>query len=263
MTTVIEGLQNFRDTGGTPLTGGGVTRTGVLYRSEALSTLTAVGLEQLAATDIGVIADFRTEVERGMAPDLLPSSRPFRVVGLPLLEGAMTGLAASAQHAPDPAAAQAAIAAALAQLPALGDLYESMLNGGASSFAELARLVAASVDDSPTAVLVHCTAGKDRTGVAVALTLDAVGADRSAVVADYASSATHLAGAWADRMRATLTGMGLPLTPTLDTLVTGTPAAAIEQALTWVDERGGSAAYLQSGGLTDTELDRLRTRLVG
>lgn len=257
----IEGLQNFRDTGGTPLVAGGVTRGGVLYRSEALSALTPAGLEQLAATDIGVIADFRTDLERRMAVDLLPETRPFRVVELPLLEGAMTGMAQSALQAADPAAAQSAIAAALAQLPGLGDLYVSMLEHGASSFAELARLVATSVDDSPTAVLVHCTAGKDRTGVAVAVVLDAVGAERGAIVADYASSAANLAGPWADRMRAMITGMGVTLTPAIDALVTGTPAAAIEQGLTWVDGNGGSAEYLRAGGLTGAELDALRARL--
>lgn len=259
----IDGLQNFRDTGGTPLSTGGATRAGVLFRSEALSTLTASGLDQLAATDIGVIADFRTDTERSMARDLLPASRPFRIVELPLLEGAMTGLAKSALGAADPDAAKAAIAAALATLPGLGDLYVSMLTGGASAFAELARLVAASTDESPTAVLVHCTAGKDRTGVAVALLLDAVGADRDAVVTDYASSASNLAGPWADRMRATLTGLGLPLTPALDTLVTATPPAAIEQAFTWIDGNGGSGDYLRSGGLTVAELDALHGRLVG
>ncbi|MET0734582.1 MAG: tyrosine-protein phosphatase [Microbacterium sp.] len=264
----LAGLQNFRDTGGTPLATGGETRPGVLYRSEALATLTAEGLDQLAATDIGVIADFRTELERSMAPDLLPESRPFRVVELPLLEGAMTGLATQAMQAmtarDDPDAAAAAIQSAMAQLPALGDLYVSMLEHGAVSFAELARLVAAATVDPPTAVLVHCTAGKDRTGVSVALLLDAVGAERAAVVADYASSAANLAGPWADRMRAMITGIGMPLTPELDALITGTPASAMERALAWIDaEHGGTAAYLQSGGLTDDELAALRARLAG
>lgn len=136
-----------------------------------------------------------------------------------------------------------------------------MLEGGATSFAEFARLVAASTDDQPTAVVVHCTAGKDRTGVSVALALDSVGADRSAVIADYTSSAANLAGPWAERMRAMITAMGVPLTPEIDALVTGTPAEAIETAFAWLDERGGSAAYLQSGGLTDSELAQLRARL--
>lgn len=263
MGRMLPGLQNFRDTGGTPLSGGGSTRSGVLYRSEALSALTPEGATLLAQTDIGVIADFRTAMERSMAADVIPESRPFRVIELPLLEGALTGLAQQAAIADDPDAAATAIATALSQLPGLGDLYVSMLDQGAASFAELARLVAAASAQPPTAVLVHCTAGKDRTGVAVALLLDAVGAERGAVVADYSASGANLAGAWAYRMRAMVTAMGVPLTPAVDTLLTGTPPEAIEHALAWVDDRGGSADYLRSGGLSDSELAALRARLAG
>ena len=257
----IEGSFNFRDTGGMPLTSGGATRSGVLYRSDALSGLTPAGLEQVAATDIGVIVDFRTPMERMMAPDRLPASRAFRVVELALLEGALSGLAQQAMQAGapggDPDAAAAAVGAALAQLPSLGALYVSMLTHGAEAFAELARLVA--TEDS--AVLVHCTAGKDRTGVAIALLLDAVGAERDAVVADYAASEANLSGAWADSMFAMIDAMGVPI-PTLDELIAATPPAAIEEALAWVDrEHGGSAAYLRSGGLTGAGLAGLRRRL--
>ncbi|SFS15321.1 protein-tyrosine phosphatase [Microbacterium sp. cf046] len=260
----IDGLQNFRDVGGMPLIDGGTTRAGVLYRAEGLGTLTPRGIDELAATDIGVIADFRTPTERMLSPDRLPGTRSFRTVELPLLEGAMTGFAQQALSATTAEAAAAAIQSALSQLPALGELYVEMLEHGAASFADLARLVGAATSDPPTAVLVHCTAGKDRTGVAVALILDAVGVDRTAIVADYAASGANLAGPWADRMRSMVTGMGVPLTPAIDALLTSTPAEAIEQALAWVDqEHGGSAAYLRSGGLSDAELTSLRARLAG
>lgn len=262
---MIEGLHNFRDTGGMPLVGGGATRPGVLYRSDALSDLTPRGLEQLASTDIGVIVDLRTPSERQMAPDRLPTSRAFRRVELSVLEGAVGGLAQQAMQAGlqegDPETARQAIAEAMRRLPTLSELYLGMLGHGAALFAEVARLVAAATPATPTAVLVHCTAGKDRTGVATALVLDAVGADRGAIVADYASSQDNLAGAWADGMFATIARMGAPRTPGLEALVALTPPAAIERALSWVDERGGSAAYLASGGLTDAELDTLRDRL--
>jgi len=200
--TSLEGAFNFRDTGGTPLASGGTTRSGVLYRSDALSGLTPAGLEQLAATGIRVIVDFRTPIERMMAPDRLPATRPFRVVELALLEGALTGLAQQAMQAGaqegDPDAAAAAVQEALVQLPSLGSLYVSMLTHGAEAFAEAARLVALADDATPdaAAVLVHCTAGKDRTGVAIALLLDAVGAERTAVIDDYTSSEANLSGAW-------------------------------------------------------------------
>ena len=150
----------------------------------------------------------------------------------------------------------------MAALPSLSDLYIGMLQHGASSFAQVARLISASTDEEPTAVLVHCTAGKDRTGVATALMLDAVGAERAAVIADYASSQENLAGAWADGMIQMVTSFGLPVTPELIQLITGTPPAAMRAALEWTDAGfGGAAGYLQSGGLTDDELAALRARL--
>ncbi|SIN75237.1 tyrosine-protein phosphatase [Agromyces cerinus] len=257
----IDGFYNFRDTGGMPLTAGGTTRSGVLFRSDALSGLTDTGLAELAATDIGVIVDFRTPDERQAAPDRIPTSRPFTVVELALLEGAMADMAQ--QFFADGAAPSAeALADAAASVPTLGGLYVGMLQHGAAQFAEVARRIAASTDDSPSAVLVHCTAGKDRTGVATALMLDAAGAERTAIVADYAASEENLAGPWADGMLQMIASFGLPLTPELRNLVTGTPPDAIEQALAWVDtEYGGSAAYLASGGLTTDELAGLRARI--
>ncbi|WP_162248472.1 tyrosine-protein phosphatase [Microbacterium sp. Root61] len=264
--STLDGTFNFRDLGGFPLTDGGTTRTGVFYRSDALSGLTAAGLAELSASDIGEIVDFRTAMEREMAPNRLPTDPVITVVEAPLMEGAVSGMAQeaaqSAAPTDDPDAAAAATVAALANLPALGDLYVAMLEHGAGTFAEVARLVAASVDERPTAVLVHCTAGKDRTGVATAVVLDAVGVERSAIVADYTATAAHLAGPWADRMFAMVTSMGLPITPALETLIAGSPPEAIEQALAWIEAtHGGSAAYLQSGGLTDDELAALRRRL--
>ncbi|WP_157001853.1 tyrosine-protein phosphatase [Agromyces laixinhei] len=256
----IDGLYNFRDTGGMPLTTGGSTRSGVLFRCDALSNLTASGLDALAATDIGVIVDFRTPVERQAAPDRIPTTRPFQVVELALLEGAMAEMTTKA--VPGGASSPELVARALASLPTLGELYLGMLQHGATQFAEVARLIAASTDDAPTAALVHCTAGKDRTGVATALMLDAVGVERSAVVADYAASQGNLAGPWADGMLHSISSLGVPLTPGLRTLLTGTPPEAIEQALAWTDrQHGGSAGYLLSGGLSETELAALRTRL--
>lgn len=264
MSKLLEGTVNFRDTGGMPLRGGGTTATGVLYRSDALSGLTAEGLEQLAATDIDVIVDLRTAFEQQMAPNRLPASRTFRTVSLPLLEGALTGFAQQAmqagRQAGDADAAASAIAEALRSLPTLGELYVGMLQHGAGAFAEVARTIALQAEQ-PVGVLVHCTAGKDRTGVATAVILDAIGAEREAVALDYAVSEQNLAGPWADRMLGMIQKMGAPLTPALTSLVVGSPASAIEEALGWLDERGGSAAYLRSGGLTDAEFAALAARL--
>lgn len=91
-TLQVEGCYNFRDTGGLPLRDGGVTRPGILYRSDALTNLTPTGLAELARTAVGVIVDFRTPQEREAGPDRVPDSRPFKMVELPFLEGAMADM---------------------------------------------------------------------------------------------------------------------------------------------------------------------------
>ncbi|MFE6997419.1 tyrosine-protein phosphatase [Microbacterium sp. NPDC057659] len=250
----IDGTHNSRDTGGMPLRHGGATRSGVLYRSDALVGATEAGLATLAQSPIGVIVDFRTDIERAQAPDRLPVVRDIRVVQLSILEAA---LAMPAELKLD----EAATKTLLSRIPTLSDLYLGMLQHSPLAFAEVARLIVSPPDAAHPAVLVHCTAGKDRTGMSTALLLDAVGVERAAIVADYASSQVNLAGEWSDGMLARMTAMGVPALPAIIEVVTGTPPSAIEAALAWLDDRGGSAEYLLSGGLTQGELDGLRERL--
>lgn len=260
----LDGTYNFRDLGGLPLTAGGTTRAGVFYRSDALHTLTSTGQQQLEASDIDIVVDLRTPQERDMAPNLIPPGRPIREVELPLLQGDMSQLAGQAfQPGSDKSAGvdEAQAAAVLASLPTLGELYVSMLGGGADSFAQVARLLAARDVAKPGGLLIHCTAGKDRTGVCAALVLDAVGVERTAIVQDYSATQGNLAGPWLHGMEAAITQLGVPMTPALLELVGGSPAEAIEQALGWVDGHGGTEAYLLEGGLAEDDLAALRERL--
>ncbi len=262
----LDGAVNFRDVGGLP-TAGEATAYGVLYRSDALHALTPAGVAELAGSDIGVIVDFRTAAERDLAPDRRPDSRPIRDEHVPLLEGAMSHIVADAVEARalgDHTAFGRAAERAMASLPTLGDLYTQMLAHGATAFAGVARLVATPPDPAHPAVLVHCTAGKDRTGVCTALLLDAAGVQRDAIAADYAQSAASLRGPWLDALTRPIERFGVAITPALAELIGGSPPAAIEAALAWVDAtHGDSAAYLRSGGLTDAELAALRARLTG
>lgn len=109
------------------------------------------------------------------------------------------------------------------------------------------------------AVLVHCAAGKDRTGVVVALALDAAGIDRRAVVADYLASRERIEAIMerllsSSTYRAELEGQDpaklAPLPGTMDRL------------LELVDQRfGGSAEWLLANGLERGDLRRLRSRV--
>ena len=109
------------------------------------------------------------------------------------------------------------------------------------------------------AVLVHCAAGKDRTGVLVAIALDAAGVERRTIVRDYLATAERIDAIMARLVRS----------PTYRAELEGhdpqdhAPVpGAMERVLDIVDKRfGGSVAWLRANGLSDPDLERLRRRL--
>ena len=109
------------------------------------------------------------------------------------------------------------------------------------------------------AALVHCAAGKDRTGVIVAIALDAAGHDRDRIVADYLASGLRIEAIIgrllsSSTYRAELEGHD----PSVHAPLSGT----MERFFEIVDERlGGSAGWLTANGLDAADLDRLRRRL--
>ncbi|WP_226359388.1 tyrosine-protein phosphatase, partial [Pseudonocardia sp. ICBG601] len=108
--------------------------------------------------------------------------------------------------------------------------------------------------DSGTTV-VHCAAGKDRTGVLVALVCAAVGVPREEITADYALSATRIDALF----EKWTTASGEPMPPA-DELDRHRPRAEVmAEFLRLLDERhGGPVGWLRENGLTDDELARLR-----
>ena len=109
------------------------------------------------------------------------------------------------------------------------------------------------------AVLVHCAAGKDRTGVVVAVALDAGGVDRDAIVEDYLATRERIDAIMArlassSTYRAELEGH--------DAQKHAPVPGTMERLLELVDDRfGGSVAWLSTHGLSDPDIERLRHRL--
>lgn len=129
-------------------------------------------------------------------------------------------------------------------LPSLSELYVDILKEGSETFAQIAGLFA-----SGQRTLIHCTAGKDRTGVGAALVLDAVGVRRDSIVEDYAKTHNNLSGAWSDAMISNLEKRGLEINDKLMDLLTASPADVMQSTLERIDsEYGGSVEYLRSGG---------------
>jgi protein tyrosine/serine phosphatase len=109
-------------------------------------------------------------------------------------------------------------------------------------------------------VLVHCAAGKDRTGVVVALALDAVGADRRMIVSDYLATSERIDAIMARLVRSPTYRAELEEhDPRAHAPVEGT----MERVLELIDEHfGGSVAWLSAHGLEPAELERLRHRVI-
>jgi protein-tyrosine phosphatase len=231
ITSVLAVTHNSRELGGLPLADGGVVVSGVLFRSDALNGLTDEGVHALGELGIGTVVDLRTEGERSRAADVLPADGSVRFVALPVLGGAMDEMVKRLLPAtPDATSAAAPIAEAqlaevLAQVPTLEELYVAILSSSAAQFADLAReVVAAALTDRP-GVLFHCTAGKDRTGLAAALLLPVAGASRAVIVDDYTLTSANLARGLGTALTGLITSLGVPLTPRLETLATKSTAS--------------------------------------
>ncbi|WP_336642210.1 tyrosine-protein phosphatase [Microbacterium sp. USHLN272] len=256
---------NARSLEGIATSDGAVIAPGILFRSDALASLTDEGLRALADLGIGTVIDLRTDAERTRAADLLPDDGSVTLVPLSVQGGAMDEmvqklLPASGQHA----LTDEQMAAVLDQVPTLEDLYVAILAASAPQFATVARAVLDAAGTDRPGVLFHCTAGKDRTGLAAAILLSVAGVPREAIVEDYTQTGTNLARGFAASLTQLITAIGVPLTPRLRTLATESPAPAIEAALDWITtEHGGATGYLRSGGMTDDEIAGLRRVLRG
>lgn len=230
------GSVNFRDVGGLPA-GPARVRDGVLFRSGNLARLEPAGTAALGDLGIRSIIDLRDDDEVTHAPSRL-AGLELSVHRVPLFLGSVESF--------------------FTRDLSLEEMYRALVDDSAASIAEVVRGIA---DGSP--VLVHCTVGKDRTGVTVALALAAAGVDEEAVVADYARTESLLPAA---RNRAVVTRLRAlhPGAVHLEELATRSPASVMRGMLAYVAERHGSpAGYLRDSGLTAAELAELRGRLVG
>lgn len=228
----IDGVNNVRDVGGIPAEGGRI-RSGVLLRSGQLSGVTSAGAAALQGS-IQHIVDLRDGEEVAAEPTEIEGPE---TTHLPLFLGSVRSFFEADTS--------------------LDDLYLHLLEESGERLVEAIRIIAAG---EPT--LVHCTVGKDRTGVTVALALSAVGADREAVIADYALTESQLPAQRSQRIAAYLRSQH-PEAVHAVALATQSPAPVMRNLLEQIDERWGSAAgYLRAKGMTDAELTSLKKALV-
>lgn len=170
---VLQGTPNFRDYGGHLTTTGRQVAWGKLYRSGRLASLTDTDVASFRQLGIDMVFDFRQESEQAGDPSRFPVGAEPNIIALPITPGNTTGLferiVDGTLSAEEMTVAMRDInrQLAISEAGVYRKMFEQVLNhrGGAS--------------------LIHCAAGKDRTGFAAAMMLSALGVPLSTIMNDY------------------------------------------------------------------------------
>jgi protein-tyrosine phosphatase len=233
-----EGLLNARDLGGYPTADGRQTRWGAVVRSASLTGLTPAGRAALIGYGVRCIVDLRLPDEVAARPN-------------PFAEADGHGIVYANLSFIDPTVAPPGDALTLA------DGYKRMLD---LFQGEVAAVMAAIAGAPEGGVLVHCAAGKDRTGLVAALLLGLVAVEAETIAADYALSAEYLRARDEEWIR---NGPG-DRAEREERLRRWAPTAAVMAAVLdhLAGRYGGVEAYLLQAGVAPTDLARLRARLL-
>ncbi|MFK5256053.1 tyrosine-protein phosphatase [Propionibacterium freudenreichii] len=253
----LESLPNLRDIGGYPIAGGGRVRTGVLYRSAALSRLSPADADALQRRDIRTIFDFRTEVERTAQPDVVPDGMHVVLADV-LADAASAAPDEMLEAIKDPLRASQLLAGD--QTAAIFDETYRQIVSSDSALAAYRSFFTDIADPANRPALFHCTSGKDRTGWAAAALLLLLGVDEADVFHDYELTNQYLPRSAAAMIKKFTDGGGDPstLTPVL-----GVDPKYLRAALTEMTSRFGSiTGYFRDGlGMDDDAQDTLRAAL--
>jgi protein tyrosine/serine phosphatase len=232
----FQGTFNFRDVGGYVGLDGRTVRWGRLYRSDSLHRIDDADREAFHELGVRTVVDLRRprEVERdGRVPEY-------------------DGLAYHHIHPEHEEWGRYDPAETLERY--LADRYADLAETGAAGIGAALTVIA---DPSNAPVVVHCVAGKDRTGIVCALTLALLGVDDGAVADDYALS-TEASARFSVWIRETMPGEAELPPPFLSS-----PAAAMALFLADLRERyDGVEGYARHAGVAADEIASLRDHLL-
>jgi protein tyrosine/serine phosphatase len=264
----LDGVVNMRDLGGMVTTGGNEVLPHRLLRSDNLQDLTPQAVEALVGTyEVTDIVDLRTHVEvakEGDGPLLAVDGVTHHHHTLYREDSTESGIPAAERALPweTDERREAAAAAAVdeehrrSHEQFWSEHYLGYLAQRPDSVVAALRAIAA----SRGAAVVHCAAGKDRTGTVVGLALKVVDVPDELVIADFAASADRVAAimgrlrakpAYADNLKDKTVAQQSPTTETMRLL------------LATLDERfDGPLGWLAQQGWTQADTDRLRRKLL-
>jgi protein-tyrosine phosphatase len=233
----LEVAHNVRHVGGF-VARDGRTTSDRLIRSGNLANLTPAGIGKLRALGVRAVVDLRMpeEVRQKPAPDL--ASWGIETVRAPVIDD---------NHP------LARFEGEWLTIPAQ---YERLLEAGMTAYRTLFQTIA----DCDGAVLYHCSAGKDRAGLATALLLDMAGVEWAQITSDYSRSADLLRSEF-PRWEVEFRQLGLNTDQIAQLLCS--KAEDMAATLDCISARWGSSeGYLAAAGLSETARSAVRRRIV-
>lgn len=245
----LASVPNFRDIGGYLTHDGKTVRWGLIYRASSLAYLSDTDAQRLREMDLRTICDLRTAEEMQNDPDKVPDGMTYIALSPEADDNRLIQIfrLLADRHYID---------------KLLPDLYTRvMLDNNAHLFGTIMKRIA---EDDNLPLLIHCAAGKDRTGIAVALLLSVLGVPRETIIADYTLSNASFDYFYqiSQRVLHQLATFGIPQSRTRVLLLAD--AKVMEDTLFHIHSRYGSAAnYLRKkANVEQATLDRIRERLL-
>lgn len=236
----LGGCFNFRDVGGYATEDGCTVRWRRLFRSDALHRLTDADLDLLRPVGIASIIDLRADHE-------------LTETGLGLLHAEPSVIHVRAPFVPQ---VDIDLAPNAADPPQLERLYANMILSARPAIATVFAHLAA---ESSYPAIVHCAAGKDRTGMTIALILRSMGVADDDIVADYALTENFLAE-WVAVARAA--GQAASFDKVHPNLLRS-QAKTMRSTLAALDaEHGSTVGFLAACGVTPDAVAGLRHNLL-
>jgi protein tyrosine/serine phosphatase len=260
----LDGADNVRDLGGLPTVDGRVVQPRRLIRSDSLQTISPDDVRYLVDdVQVRTVADLRTGVEvdlEGPGPMTREPSVDIRHLSLfPEVGDNTDAVALDDEDAPVvlPWQTRDRTEAREERRRVAPEIYLRYLDDRADSIVAALRLIA----HSAGATLVHCAAGKDRTGVVVALALAEVGVVPDAIVEDYEQSAERTAATI--RRLASRRTYATDLLSDVDVDRHKPRAVTMSRMLAAIDDvHGGVPAWLRANGWTEHDAAALRAKLL-